>query len=217
MTRCAAKDCASPARGRATSSMVGWPSWRHNCHSGGALHACSTSDAVRGHLRGIGEVFFPDAEVVRPMSRPHRWIGQENITPRSGSPSVTSTSSQPLHPLTLLRDCAFHHIEPRLRRSTMSTLHRLLSSGGRLSFFENNPWNPGTRMMMRRIPFDRDAEMLSPRAARRLLLDAGFSHVAPTSFSFTFPGRWRGCASWSRGSRVLDLAASIISWLRSRP
>jgi hypothetical protein len=52
--------------------------------------------------------------------------------------------------------------------------------------FENNPWNPGTRLVMRRIPFDRDAETLSPPAGRRLLRSAGFE-VLRTDFVFFFP------------------------------
>jgi len=50
-----------------------------------------------------------------------------------------------------------------------------LKPGGLFAFWENNPWNPGTRIVMSRIPFDRDAEIISPPAAKRLLRRAGFS------------------------------------------
>ena len=49
-----------------------------------------------------------------------------------------------------------------------------------------NPWNPGTRLVMRRIPFDRDAKLLSPPHARELLTRAGFN-VLRTDFLFLFP------------------------------
>jgi len=39
---------------------------------------------------------------------------------------------------------------------------------------------------MRRIPFDRDAKLLSPPAARRLLRGTGFE-VVSTDFLFLFP------------------------------
>ena len=58
--------------------------------------------------------------------------------------------------------------------------------GGYFGFWENNPWNPGTRLVMRRIPFDRDAKLLSPPHARRLLTRAGFD-VLRTDFLFLFP------------------------------
>ena len=40
-----------------------------------------------------------------------------------------------------------------------------LRPGGVFALWENNPWNPGTRLVMRRIPFDRNAVLLSARAA----------------------------------------------------
>jgi trans-aconitate methyltransferase len=80
----------------------------------------------------------------------------------------------------------FHHIERERRADSLSYLHRSLSQGGYFAFWENNPWNPGTRLVMRRIPFDRDAELLSAGAARRLLARAGFEILA-TDFLFVFP------------------------------
>jgi hypothetical protein len=61
-----------------------------------------------------------------------------------------------------------------------------LKPNGLFAFWENNPWNPGARIVMSRIPFDRDAETISPSAAKRLLLDAGFSNLESRSY-FYFP------------------------------
>jgi len=80
----------------------------------------------------------------------------------------------------------FHHIDPDRRSSALAFIWQSLSSNGCLAFWENNPWNPGTRLVMRRIPFDRDAKLLSPPAARRLLRGTGFE-VASTDFLFLFP------------------------------
>jgi SAM-dependent methyltransferase len=80
----------------------------------------------------------------------------------------------------------FHHILPQERQPTLLTIRDLLTPGGHLALFENNPWNPGTRMVMRRIPFDRDAIPLSFREARRRVSDAGF-HVYGTRFLFYMP------------------------------
>jgi SAM-dependent methyltransferase len=80
----------------------------------------------------------------------------------------------------------FHHIPPQERAATVNYLHRCLRPGGILALWENNPWNPGTRYVMSRIPFDRDAIMLSPREMRRIVRDCGFE-VLQTDFLFIFP------------------------------
>jgi len=81
----------------------------------------------------------------------------------------------------------FHHIEPASRAGAVANIHRALRSGGRLALFENNPWNPGTRMVMSRIPFDRDAITLSPPEAKRLLRAGGFRQPAVSWSLFYFP------------------------------
>ena len=80
----------------------------------------------------------------------------------------------------------FHHVEPEQRLDALGYVHRSLSEGGYFGLWENNPWNPGTRLVMRRIPFDRDAKLLSPPHARELLTRAGFD-VLRTDFLFLFP------------------------------
>ena len=80
----------------------------------------------------------------------------------------------------------FHHIPPELRGSSLKFLHQALRPGGLFSLWENNPWNPGTRFIMSRIPFDRDAVTLSPLESRSLVRSEGFS-VVRTDFVFFFP------------------------------
>jgi SAM-dependent methyltransferase len=80
----------------------------------------------------------------------------------------------------------FHHVDPEERLDALGYVHRSLSEGGYFGLWENNPWNPGTRLVMRRIPFDRDAKLLSPPHARALLTRAGFD-VLRTDFLFLFP------------------------------
>jgi len=84
----------------------------------------------------------------------------------------------------------FHHIPPHLRREALMGIHRALRAEGCFALFENNPWNPGTRMVMSRIPFDRDAETLSPQVARTMLRDAGFTALRFWSL-FYFPRQLR--------------------------
>lgn len=81
----------------------------------------------------------------------------------------------------------FHHILPEKRAEVIVQIHRLLRPGGQFAFFENNPFNPGTRMVMHRIPFDREARPLRPRETRRLLQTGGFSFLYPPRYLFYFP------------------------------
>jgi SAM-dependent methyltransferase len=80
----------------------------------------------------------------------------------------------------------FHHIPLAERAQAVRTVFRSLKPGGWFAFWENNPWNPGTRYVMSRIPFDRDAITLSPPEARRLLQAGGFE-ILRTDFLFVFP------------------------------
>ncbi len=80
----------------------------------------------------------------------------------------------------------FHHVPVPDRASVARLLFDAVRPGGYFALWENNPWNLGARYVMSRIPFDRDAVMLSSREARRLLTAAGFA-VVRTDFSFVFP------------------------------
>jgi SAM-dependent methyltransferase len=80
----------------------------------------------------------------------------------------------------------FHHIPLSERPDAIRYVRDALSPGGVFACCENNPWNPGTRYVMRRIPFDRDAITISPPGARRMLRDGGFEIIG-TEFLFFFP------------------------------
>jgi len=88
----------------------------------------------------------------------------------------------------------FHHIPEGHRRSAVDLIHSALRPGGYLAFWENNPWNPGTRYVMSRCEFDEDAVTLSPPTARKLLQTSGFE-IIRTDFLFIFPK----ALSWLRG------------------
>ncbi|HXP86561.1 MAG TPA: class I SAM-dependent methyltransferase [Bryobacteraceae bacterium] len=107
----------------------------------------------------------------------------------------------------------FHHIAPEERPSALTLIHRLLRPGGTLALFENNPWNPGARMVMARIPFDRDARMLSPLETAALMKRAEFD-VVRTDSLFFFPRPLKGLRftepylSWTRlGAQYAVLGA----------
>jgi SAM-dependent methyltransferase len=88
----------------------------------------------------------------------------------------------------------FHHIPLNGRAAVVNYIYRLLRPGGLFALWENNPWNPGTRYVMSRIPFDRDAITLTSPETRRLLR-AGRFEILRTDFLFIFPRvlRWFRC------------------------
>ena len=105
----------------------------------------------------------------------------------------------------------FHHIPPAARQEAVRAVLESLSPGGFFAFFENNPWNPGTRLVMSRIPFDRGARTLSPRAARALLSSSGFRSIGRTRYLFFFPGPLRWLRSAEPHLRRAPLGAQY--WL----
>lgn len=85
----------------------------------------------------------------------------------------------------------FHHVPPEQRDDQVRYIFDSLRSDGFFAFWENNPWNPGTKIVMSRIPFDRDAKTLTPGEARQMLRRCGFE-ILRTDFLFIFPHflRW---------------------------
>ncbi len=80
----------------------------------------------------------------------------------------------------------FHHIPLEMRTSAVDYVFRCLRPGGIFALWENNPWNPGTRYVMSRIPFDRDAVTIAPPQAVELLQASGFQIVG-VNYLFLFP------------------------------
>lgn len=107
-----------------------------------------------------------------------------------GGPSV-SFANVKAHPADASFDLAytngvFHHIPVAQRAGAVKVVFDSLRAGGLYAFWENNPWNPGTRYVMSRIEFDRDAITIPPPEARALLRSAGFEVLSTTS-RFFFP------------------------------
>jgi len=80
----------------------------------------------------------------------------------------------------------FHHIPPPQRAEALALVSGALRIGGFFSFWENSPWSLATRYVMSRCAFDRDAILLTPPEARKLLRDGGFK-ILRTDYRFIFP------------------------------
>ncbi len=110
----------------------------------------------------------------------------------------------------------FHHIPPGERPAALGTIRAALRPEGILAFWENNPWNPGTRLVMKRIPFDRDAIPLSAPTARRLLRAEGFD-VLRTDFLFIFPRqlKWLRVLEWPLSRAPLGAQYQVLARRRA--
>lgn len=85
----------------------------------------------------------------------------------------------------------FHHIVPNDRPAAMRIVWNSLKPGGVFAFWENNRWNPAVHWVMSRVSFDKDAKLLFPFQARRLLRQSGLN-IMSTDYLFVFPGMLRG-------------------------
>ncbi len=79
-----------------------------------------------------------------------------------------------------------HHVPVEARPATLAFMRDLLAPGGSLTIFENNPYNPGARLVMRRIPFDRDAVMVRPSWLRARIAALGLGKPV-CRYLFVFP------------------------------
>jgi len=109
----------------------------------------------------------------------------------------------------------FHHIPVPDRYKAAAFVHDALVPGGIFALWENNPWNPGTRYIMRRIPFDREAVTLTPPETRRLLRNAGFD-IVRTDFLFVFPHALRALRPIERFVTALPLGGQYLVLARKR-
>jgi trans-aconitate methyltransferase len=80
----------------------------------------------------------------------------------------------------------FHHIPPKQHANEIARLHHWLKPGGRLAVFDNNPLSLPARVVMKLIPFDKEAVMVKPRRLRDQLQQAGL-HIEKQQYHFVFP------------------------------
>ncbi len=109
----------------------------------------------------------------------------------------------------------FHHISPEQRQPILAGLLNCLRPKGILGLFENNPWNPGTRWVMSRIPFDHDAICLSPIETRKRVAAAGF-RLLGQHHCFFFPRALRFLRPMEKWLCGLPLGAQYAT-IASKP
>jgi len=80
--------------------------------------------------------------------------------------------------------CVYHHVPPDGRAGLTREAARVLRPGGVFAIIEHNPLNPGTRLIVNRLPMDRHAILLGSWETRRLLRAAGFDGLETTYFLY---------------------------------
>jgi trans-aconitate methyltransferase len=145
-------------------------------------YGCGTGDTtilLRDVFR-LSSVFGLDVSVrsldlarLKQTSKDYSFLGFDEYTPKADIDLVYCNG-------------VFHHIPVATRTSAMDYIFRCLRPGGVFALWENNPWNPGTRYVMSRIPFDRDAEAIPPSQATKLLQSGGFQIIS-VNYLFLFP------------------------------
>jgi SAM-dependent methyltransferase len=68
----------------------------------------------------------------------------------------------------------YHHIPVAKRTDVSDLLYRRLDPFGNLFVFEHNPYNPITRRIVSKCPYDDDAVLLRPKELREHLRQSGF-------------------------------------------
>ena len=144
---------------------------------------CGTGETAQALARQ-----FTSADVVGTDTSPEAldYAARHNVSPRVSFCETNALKTEPQFDLCYING-VFHHIPLAERLNIVRRVRQVLRPGGYLAFFENNPLNPGTRLIMRRIPFDRDAIPLTHWAAVRLLREGGFQQVMKRHFLFFFP------------------------------
>lgn len=110
--------------------------------------------------------------------------------------------------------CVVQVVAPADRPGFIAELARVTRPGGLVVVFEHNPYNPLTRLVVRRCEFGEDARMLGMAEAQRLLQENGVTPV-DRGFLLLFPSRRRHLLAVERAMRRLPLGAQY--YLAGRP
>jgi trans-aconitate methyltransferase len=176
-------------------------------------------DAVRAVLDfgcGLGASLptlgatFPDARVVGFEPADGLRAAAVLAAERAGATVVSSL----LHEADGFADVAycngvFHHVAPAERTDVFASFATAMAPGGLAFVWENSPYNPGTRLIMSRIPFDRGAHLLTPGALRRALRRAGLEPVR-TEYHFVFPHALRALRPLEPRMRSLPFGGQYV-------
>lgn len=86
----------------------------------------------------------------------------------------------------ILLSGVLHHVPQIKRKEVIKIVHGLLQDKGTIFIFEHNPYNPLTRVLVDRCPYDKDAILLKMDNVESLLLENGYK-VINKRYTLFFP------------------------------
>jgi SAM-dependent methyltransferase len=110
--------------------------------------------------------------------------------------------------------CVLQVIASGERPQFVAELARVAKPGGLVALFEHNPYNPLTRLVVKRCEFGDDARML-PMSEARLLLGSNGLEPVDWGFLLLFPSRRTRVLALERVLRHIPLGAQY--YLAARP
>lgn len=84
----------------------------------------------------------------------------------------------------------FHHINHKDHSSEINLIYNLLKSNGELIVFEQNQYNPVTKYLIKKCPFDKNANLIKKNIMTKIIEESGFC-VKKASYSLFFPSKLR--------------------------
>jgi len=132
--------------------------------------------------------YFPNAEIWGCDISEHSLKTAETLNPDQNFFSLNRydfISKKEFFDLILVSN-VFHHITNEMRVHEMRKIKGFLKSSGELFVFEHNPYNPITRHIVNRCPFDFDAMLLKPSEMKTLLIKNKFN-IFKKRYSLFFP------------------------------
>ncbi len=125
----------------------------------------------RGELLELGRPHFLACAGCDPSSGMLSAAGSAIEVRPQTSPTGIPFDSQAFDLVTAV--CVYHHVIPENRPKLTSEIRRVLKPGGMFVMIEHNPLNPVTKLVVSRVPLDRDARLLSAHTARSISSGAG--------------------------------------------
>ncbi len=108
--------------------------------------------------------------------------------------------------------CVYHHVPVEARGGLTAEVARVLKPGGTFVMIEHNPYNPVTRLIVKRTPVDAEAILLKPRDAKGLLAAQGLSKQE-TSFFLYLPERlYQKVGALERWMEGVPLGGQYAVW-----
>jgi len=128
---------------------------------------------------------FPDSEIWGCDTSEGSLNVARKQFPRIHFFSLTDAIKTPQFDCVLVGD-VLHHIPSNQRDYYMKKITDYIREGGFCVFFEHNPYNPLTRILVSTCPFDAHAELVTPSNLKKIIRNHSLE-VLDTKYCFFFP------------------------------